>query len=196
MTILVAVRKEGKVALASDSAVYLADAMYRERDIDSGKIMPCVRGGHLGITGGSLFMELWRDFETTQDRRELADLSSPALARYSLRRFRRFCVEGDERIGELDPEDWPTFLAVHPRAGCIMRLTWDGGVDRLRRYMTVGARRPAFIADGVVETWYDRDRSAGWIAEEAVRVACRVAWDIVSVGDTIPLVEITEEAQP
>ena len=179
MTILVAVRKDGKVAVAADQAVTMGDYQQTLDNVREHKFIQSVNGGFVGVTGSALFLDEWRLFE--EEREEHIDLSTRKAARQTVRHFRMWAGERDERLRSLDQEDWPTFLAVHPELKGLLRMNWDGGVDLFHRYLTVGARAPCWVATGVIEFLMDTECSAEAIAKKAVRIACKVCPDIVAI---------------
>ena len=176
MTVLVAVQREGQLALASCHGVYMSGAPVAIRNLAMNKVSPAGDRAYIGWAGGSSFKLMWEEYN---EKDQQVDFSSPRAALHTVRDFRLWCEEQDERYKGIEPRDHPGMVVIDSTGGLI-RPTWDGDANEHALYLTAGAAAACWAADGAVEALLANTAlSASWIACEAVRTASRTSADSV-----------------
>ena len=171
MSIAVAVRKDARIVLATDSQTNLGSERVPASNLSGPKFMP-VGDAYMAATGWTLYSNILAD--VLARRRAVPRLDGEATI---FKFFTRFWEDLHERYNfvkdQADDADSPfgsldsTFLVVCARG--IFGVASDLSVLRYERYFAIGSGAP--IALGAVHALYGSERDAEAIAHSAVLAA-------------------------
>ena len=171
MSIAVAVRKDARIVLATDSQTNLGSERVPASNLSGPKFMP-VGDAYMAATGWTLYSNILAD--VLGRRRAVPRLDSEVNI---FKFFTRFWEDLHERYNfvkdQADDADSPfgsldsTFLVVCARG--IFGVASDLSVLRYERYFAIGSGAP--IALGAVHALYGSERDAEEIAHSAVLAA-------------------------
>ena len=171
MSIAVAVRKDSRIVLATDSQTNLGSERVPASNLSGPKFMP-IGDAYMAATGWTLYSNILAD--VLGRRRAVPRLDGEASI---FKFFTRLWEDLHERYNfvkdQADDADSPfgsldsTFLVVCARG--IFGVASDLSVLRYERYFAIGSGAP--IALGAVHALYDSERDAEAIAHSAVLAA-------------------------
>ena len=171
MSIAVAVRKDGRIALATDSQTNLGSERVPAANLSGPKFMP-IGNACMAATGWTLYANILED--VLGRRRATPRLDSEAGI---FKFFTKLWVELHERYNfvkdQADDADSPfgsldsTFLITSPSG--IFGVASDLSVLRYERYFAIGSGAP--IALGAVHVLYESEYDAETIARNAASAA-------------------------
>jgi ATP-dependent HslUV protease, peptidase subunit HslV len=187
MSVVVAVQKGGRVALAADTQTSFGDTRIPSDNLRARKISK-VGNAFVGKTGWGIYENIFTDFLGT--RRRTPDLGNErAIYSFFLGLWRELhekygfvndqCHEKDSPFADLDA----TFLVVN-RNG-IHHVASDMSVTRFEKFFAIGAG--CDFALGALCVLYDEDYDAAALARKAVEAA--MTYKVYCGGD-IDLVEV------
>jgi ATP-dependent HslUV protease, peptidase subunit HslV len=186
MSIVVAVQKKGRVALAADTQTSFGDTKVTVDNLRARKITK-VGSAYVGKTGWGIYENIFADFLKSKRPPDLSD--EHAIYAFFLRLWRELrekygfvneqCHEKDSPFVDLDA----TFLVVN-RNG-IFHIASDMSVTRFGQYYAIGAGGD--FALGALSVLYEESHDAASVARKAAETTTRHK---LYCGGDIDLVEI------